>query len=392
VTYKLLVKDGAGEREMLLVGIIAVGRDPRCDISDANPLLSRRHAEFLPSDRGVLVRDLNSRNGILVNGRRVLEAVLQPGDVVQVAHIAVTLVSSTAPLADTMPAPVPLHYGSPFAVAPSVAAVASGRPAPAMPETQSGASILADDDTSVNSAHAVASTAIRADEQPATVSDNASRKSGAWSVLVAQDDDRTRSVAPPAEVLEGRGESEASPAAPGAGVSGGVRPEAAAPGLPDGAVPAPAEAVVVPLALDRAPLAPGPAVGVTAGPRVRTPALGWTARAAILVAGLAAVGFGSGVASTLLALGPSTGVTGLRTGEGAAAMAGGLAVALVAAVLAALALWRMTLGALAVWAAQLHDHAATGRGPVADPLNAGATRRVTQTVNALLDRTRTPVA
>lgn len=92
MTNKLRIKDPHSEREILLIGTMAVGRDPRCDISDSDPLLSRRHAEFIVSDQGVTVRDLGSRNGIQVNGRKVPEAALKAGDVVQVAHLTITLV------------------------------------------------------------------------------------------------------------------------------------------------------------------------------------------------------------------------------------------------------------------------------------------------------------
>lgn len=106
MSHRLLVKDSVGERELLLIDRILVGRDPRCDISDSDAQLSRRHVEFSVSDRGVLVRDLNSRNGMLVNGRKVLEAILHPGDVVQVASLAVTFVTATAePEAVSMPSP-----------------------------------------------------------------------------------------------------------------------------------------------------------------------------------------------------------------------------------------------------------------------------------------------
>ena len=72
---------------MLLVGPIVIGRDPSCHISDLDPLLSRRHAEFVPRPTGLLVRDLGSRNGILVNGSKVPEKLLTSGDVVQLGHL-----------------------------------------------------------------------------------------------------------------------------------------------------------------------------------------------------------------------------------------------------------------------------------------------------------------
>jgi hypothetical protein len=92
IVKKLLVNDGRSEREVLLVGTIVVGRDPSCQLNDLDPLLSRRHAEFVPSSKGVTVRDLKSRNGILVNGDKVPERVLKPGDVVQLGHLHVRYV------------------------------------------------------------------------------------------------------------------------------------------------------------------------------------------------------------------------------------------------------------------------------------------------------------
>jgi hypothetical protein len=92
IVKKLLVNDGRSEREVLLVGTIVVGRDPSCQLNDLDPLLSRRHAEFVPSNKGVTVRDLKSRNGILVNGDKVPEHVLKPGDVVQLGHLHIRYV------------------------------------------------------------------------------------------------------------------------------------------------------------------------------------------------------------------------------------------------------------------------------------------------------------
>jgi hypothetical protein len=90
MSKRLLVRDQRGERERLLVGTMTVGRDTRCDISDADPLLSRRHAEFVCRPDLLIVRDLNSRNGISVNGVKVQEAVLRPGDVVKIARLVLT--------------------------------------------------------------------------------------------------------------------------------------------------------------------------------------------------------------------------------------------------------------------------------------------------------------
>lgn len=92
MSLKLLVEDGGSRRELLLVGTMVVGRHPACEISSPDPRLSRRHAEISVTLEGVTVRDLQSRNGIRVNGHSVCDARLQPGDIVQVAHLSLQVV------------------------------------------------------------------------------------------------------------------------------------------------------------------------------------------------------------------------------------------------------------------------------------------------------------
>ena len=106
MSKRLLVRDQRGERERLLVGTMTVGRDTRCDISDSDPLLSRRHAEFVCRPDSLVVRDLNSRNGISVNGVKVQEAVLRPGDVVKVARLVMTYLGDLESARAAPPRPV----------------------------------------------------------------------------------------------------------------------------------------------------------------------------------------------------------------------------------------------------------------------------------------------
>ena len=84
-----------------MVGTLIVGRDPVCEISEqTDPLLSRRHAAFVADARDVLVRDLGSRNGILVNGVKMPESKLRNGDVVQIGHLQVRYVDEVGPFRD----------------------------------------------------------------------------------------------------------------------------------------------------------------------------------------------------------------------------------------------------------------------------------------------------
>jgi pSer/pThr/pTyr-binding forkhead associated (FHA) protein len=96
VSRRLVLDDGRTQRELLVRERITVGRDPGCDLSDADPRLSRKHAEFLATADGLVIRDLDSRNGIRVNGRRVREATLTPGDLVEIAHLAVRFLDDNA--------------------------------------------------------------------------------------------------------------------------------------------------------------------------------------------------------------------------------------------------------------------------------------------------------
>jgi pSer/pThr/pTyr-binding forkhead associated (FHA) protein len=97
VRKKLILSDGMREREIQLVGRIVVGRDPACEISHDDSLLSRRHAEFVTTGAMVTVRDLGSRNGVFVNGARAAEHMLEPGDIVQIGPLRARFVVEHAP-------------------------------------------------------------------------------------------------------------------------------------------------------------------------------------------------------------------------------------------------------------------------------------------------------
>lgn len=107
MSRRLFITGGRQPRECVLVGTFIVGRDPNCDLSEQDPLLSRRHAEFVEDKNGVVVRDLNSRNGILVNGLKSPRAVLRDGDVVQVGSLQVKFLESAGPDQIAVPSPAP---------------------------------------------------------------------------------------------------------------------------------------------------------------------------------------------------------------------------------------------------------------------------------------------
>jgi pSer/pThr/pTyr-binding forkhead associated (FHA) protein len=63
-----------------------VGRDPACDITIPNRQVSRFHAKLTPTSNGVLLEDLNSKNGTHKNGDRISTPVtLSDGDIIHIA-------------------------------------------------------------------------------------------------------------------------------------------------------------------------------------------------------------------------------------------------------------------------------------------------------------------
>ncbi len=83
--YKLEVIDGplAGKSFKLDDYSMIIGRRDSCDIVLPDESVSRRHARLEPQKEGWLISDLNSGNGIYVNGVRISAAVLKSGDTVK---------------------------------------------------------------------------------------------------------------------------------------------------------------------------------------------------------------------------------------------------------------------------------------------------------------------
>lgn len=58
----------------------SIGRDSGNEVQLTMPEVSKRHACVQWTSRGWCARDLNSRNGLFVNGSKVHEAILKDGD------------------------------------------------------------------------------------------------------------------------------------------------------------------------------------------------------------------------------------------------------------------------------------------------------------------------
>ncbi len=68
-----------------------IGRSRQCDIVISDPNVSRRHAEIRPRGGSWVLTDLNSTNGVSLNGRRIdRPEVLEPGDEIELGTSVTT--------------------------------------------------------------------------------------------------------------------------------------------------------------------------------------------------------------------------------------------------------------------------------------------------------------
>ena len=86
--YTLQVTSGpsSGVSVSFFGGSVTIGRDPSSNLCINDSNVSRTHAQLTDNGREMVLRDLNSANGTMVNGRRVNDAVVQPGDVINVGN------------------------------------------------------------------------------------------------------------------------------------------------------------------------------------------------------------------------------------------------------------------------------------------------------------------
>ena len=68
---------------------VLIGRSRECDIQLADPNVSRRHAELRQEGTSYWIVDLDSTNGLEVNGRRLKRAKLEDGDRITVGETEV---------------------------------------------------------------------------------------------------------------------------------------------------------------------------------------------------------------------------------------------------------------------------------------------------------------
>src|SRR3954447_6258087 len=99
-----------GRTHELKVDKTTIGRVEDNTFQIAEPSVSSHHCEVLLRGPEVVVRDLNSTNGTFINGEKVTETVLKPGQVLRLGQIEMRLETDAsgaigAPAAASAPAP-----------------------------------------------------------------------------------------------------------------------------------------------------------------------------------------------------------------------------------------------------------------------------------------------
>ena len=97
-----------GRTQELKVDKTTIGRVEDNIFQIAEPSVSSHHCEVLLRGKDVVVRDLNSTNGTFINGERVTETVLKPGQILRLGQIEMRLetdapaVTAKKPIDQTM--------------------------------------------------------------------------------------------------------------------------------------------------------------------------------------------------------------------------------------------------------------------------------------------------
>ncbi len=90
MSFQLVVVQGRSATQTLKIGagVMTVGRQQDCQLRIASSQVSRKHCQIFEKKGLLLVKDLGSSNGTLVNGKKIADQrVLEPGDELTVGSV-----------------------------------------------------------------------------------------------------------------------------------------------------------------------------------------------------------------------------------------------------------------------------------------------------------------
>jgi len=109
-----------GRTHDLNVDKTTIGRVDDNTFQIADPSVSSHHCEIILRGTDVVIHDLGSTNGSFINGEKISESVLKPGQTLKLGQIEMQLVPEGAPMPSAKPAPAPAA-SSPAPAAPATA-------------------------------------------------------------------------------------------------------------------------------------------------------------------------------------------------------------------------------------------------------------------------------
>ena len=77
--------DGLSQEFLLNKTLVTLGRATTNDIVLIEGRVSRNHAQVQCAEDGITLTDLNSANGVWLNGQRIVETKIQPGDMIEIS-------------------------------------------------------------------------------------------------------------------------------------------------------------------------------------------------------------------------------------------------------------------------------------------------------------------
>ena len=109
VNLVLFKKNGNKKSFSVPSSVTVIGRRKDCDLCIPVINVSRKHCQLNQDQGKLMIRDLGSTNGTLVNGSEVKEAELQPGDKLTIGPLSFTIQIDGAPSFDEEFTTAPAH-------------------------------------------------------------------------------------------------------------------------------------------------------------------------------------------------------------------------------------------------------------------------------------------
>jgi pSer/pThr/pTyr-binding forkhead associated (FHA) protein len=101
VNLVLLRKDGSTKNFPILSSITVIGRREDCDLCIPLMVVSKRHCQLSIEQNELNIKDLGSSNGTFINGRKIEEAVINPGDHIQIGPVSFAVQINGVPARDS---------------------------------------------------------------------------------------------------------------------------------------------------------------------------------------------------------------------------------------------------------------------------------------------------